>query len=1055
MTKPQSVGSMASVRHRLATSTCLVLLASLSATLPAQAPIAPGHVVALRLGDGAAALGSAAAAVFLDEYTAAGSLVQTIALPTSAADAITNSGTATSEGFLNLSSNGQFLVHAGYRAIPGTASVVTSAAARVISRVALSGGIDTTTALTDAYLASSVRSVATVDGTQFWVGGTGSPTTSAGVRFVSGVGQSTSTQLSSTVTNNRVVNIFNGQLYTGSASGAFLGVSTVGTGLPTTSGQVTTLLPGFSAVTGNSTYDYFFADNSTLYVADDRTTTAGGIQKWVLSSGTWTLQYTLNPATGVGCRGLSGVVNGGTTTLYATTTQATGNALVSVTDAGPGAASPFTTVANAGTNRIFRGVRFIPVSCTAAQIASGGDPVPATVCAGAPASFTVSATGTPTIAFQWRKNLNPISGATTATFTIPIVTVGDGGSYDCMVTNGCGSATSAAATLTVDTAPTIDTPPASVSACEGTPASFTVSATGTAPLTFQWRKNGNPIGGATLATFSIGSVTNGDADTYDCVVTNGCGSATSAGATLDVTAPPAPSAPAPVVTCEGLGASFDATATGTGPITYQWRKDTNPISGATSPTFVIGSVTTFDAGAYDCVVSNGCGSVTSTTATLTVDVAPSVTSPRSPVTTCEGTTATFSVSASGTAPLSYQWRKDGNPIGGATLATFSIPAVIAADAGSYDCVVTNGCGSATSSAASLSVDLAPVVDTSPTGTVVTAGMPFSLSVSASGTAPLTYQWRKDSNAISGATLATFTVNAAAFADAGSYDCVVTNGCGQATSNAAAVTVVPANDLCTTAAPVTVGLVIGDNGTATTEPGLPLFCAPASRDVWYSFTNSTSCASELTLSLCAADGAGASFPAVLGAFTGGCGSLVLAACDAGSCGTAPSAAGGVPGGVPRLTLTAPAGVTYLISVSALGFAPGGSFTLAVITHSAVSETYGTSCDASAGTLNGTLPILGQVGCLSINGAAPDAPGLLLFSGPTAPPYAPFGSCSIYLAPAGIGIFLGITTDALGSWSFCSTIPNDPLLQCADVRFQAFLFTPTGFSLTNGLRLTLGT
>ena len=67
---------------------------------------------------------------------------------------------------------------------------------------------------------------------------------------------------------------------------------------------------------------FFFADANTLYVADDRATAAGGIQKWALAGGTWTLAYTLSPGTNVGCRGLSGTVDNGVVTLYATTTAA-------------------------------------------------------------------------------------------------------------------------------------------------------------------------------------------------------------------------------------------------------------------------------------------------------------------------------------------------------------------------------------------------------------------------------------------------------------------------------------------------------------------------------------------------------------------------------------------------------------------------------------------------------------------------------------------------------------------------------------------------------------
>ena len=338
----------------------LVLSAvALTAFAAAQSPFTPGNLVVSRVGDGAAALSNAATARFLDEYTPAGVLVQTIALPTVASGsnfAFTASGTATSEGFVSQSADGRYLILAGYSAVPGTASVVSTTAAltpRVVARVALDGTVDTSTGLVDAYSANNIRSACSTNGIDLWTAGTASSTNGPGVRYTT-FGSTTTTQLSTSPTNMRVVNIAFDQLYCSSATGAFQGVSTVGTGLSTTSGQTTTLLNGFPTATGPGAYDYYFADSNTLYVADDRVTVAGGIQKWVLAAGTWTLVYTLNPATGAGCRGLSGFTEGGVTTLFATTTS---NLLVSVQDTGIGSA--FSVVATGATNTALRDVQWV------------------------------------------------------------------------------------------------------------------------------------------------------------------------------------------------------------------------------------------------------------------------------------------------------------------------------------------------------------------------------------------------------------------------------------------------------------------------------------------------------------------------------------------------------------------------------------------------------------------------------------------------------------------------------------------------------------------------
>ena len=327
----------------------------------ALAQIVPGNLVVLRVGTGAAALSSTATASFLEQFTATGLPVSTLPMPIAASGpnrACTNSGSATSEGFVTQSIDGRYLTVCGYDAAPGVAGIAATAAAttnRVIARIDLAGTIDTSTALTDGYTASNIRSAVSIDGSSFWASGASGTLGLGGMRYAT-YGATTSTQLTG-INNTRVGAIFGGQLYCSSASGSLHGISTVGVGTPTVNGSTITILPGFSIVSGPSGYDFFIADANTVYVADDRTSGLGGIQKWTLSAGTWTLQYTLAVTATSGCRGLSGYVDGGVTTLFATTTQTNANLLVSVTDSGPGSA--FTTLATAATNTAFRGVRWV------------------------------------------------------------------------------------------------------------------------------------------------------------------------------------------------------------------------------------------------------------------------------------------------------------------------------------------------------------------------------------------------------------------------------------------------------------------------------------------------------------------------------------------------------------------------------------------------------------------------------------------------------------------------------------------------------------------------
>jgi hypothetical protein len=309
------------------------------------------------------------------------------------------------------------------------------------------------------------------------------------------------------------------------------------------------------------------------------------------------------------------------------------------------------------------------------------------------------------LTYQWRRNGVNILNATGASFTIAATTVGDAGSYDVVVTGTCGTVTSNAATLTVNPATAITTQPANQTVCAGQPVTFTVVATG-AGLTYQWRKNGVNIAGATGSSFTIPSAAAGDAGSYDVVVMGACGTVTSAAATLTVNPATAiATQPANQTVCAGQPATFTVAATGA-VLTYQWRRNGVNIAGATGSSFTIASATAGDAGAYDVVVMGACGTVASAIATLTVNPATVITTQPANQTVCAGTSVAFTVTATG-ANLTYQWRKNGVNIAGATLSMFMIASAAAADAGNYDVVVTGACGTVTSAAATLTVNQCP------------------------------------------------------------------------------------------------------------------------------------------------------------------------------------------------------------------------------------------------------------------------------------------------------------------------------------------------------------
>ena len=166
-------------------------------------------------------------------------------------------------------------------------------------------------------------------------------------------------------------------------------------------------------------------------------------------------------------------------------------------------------------------------------------PAAQTVTAGQTASFSVTASGTAPLSYQWKKNGTDISGATSSSYTTPVTVIGDNGAtFTVVVSNSVGTATSNSATLTVNAAvaPAITTQPAAQTVTAGQTASFSVTASGTAPLSYQWKKNGTDISGATASSYTTPATTSADNNAvFTVVVSNSAGTVTSSSATLTVT----------------------------------------------------------------------------------------------------------------------------------------------------------------------------------------------------------------------------------------------------------------------------------------------------------------------------------------------------------------------------------------------------------------------------------------------------------------------------------------------------------------------------------------
>jgi hypothetical protein len=256
----------------------------------------------------------------------------------------------------------------------------------------------------------------------------------------------------------------------------------------------------------------------------------------------------------------------------------------------------------------------------------------------------------------------------------------------------------------ISAAPAIVTQPVSETVRAGTNVTLTVGASGTAPLSYQWSKDGHTLGGATSATLSLVNVQAAQGGTYSAIVTNAFGSASSQGATLVVDSTPLILVqPSSVLVSAGATTNFSIVADGPS-LTYQWWHNDVAIPEGTGPTLTIASALAGAQGNYFAVVSNFAGMATSTVATLTFDAsALSILVPPKDATVESGYPASFSVLPTGVPPFAYQWQRDGTPIPGATSSTYTISSATTNYAGNYDVVVTNGYRSVLSSEALLTI----------------------------------------------------------------------------------------------------------------------------------------------------------------------------------------------------------------------------------------------------------------------------------------------------------------------------------------------------------------
>ena len=380
-------------------------------------------------------------------------------------------------------------------------------------------------------------------------------------------------------------------------------------------------------------------------------------------------------------------------------------------------------------------------ACGGGGSASGptitSQPADTSVVVGTAATLSVGASPS-SIAYEWQSSSDgivwaPVSGATASSYTTPVTGAADNGRHFRVVVSDAGvSVVSSSVTLTVTgavVAPAITVQPAAQSVVVPDSASFTVTATGTAP-SYQWQRSGDggatwaDVAGATATTHNTAATATAMNDQrYRVIVANASGSVISAAAVLTVNATPAVPAfttqPSSQSVSPGSAATFTVAATGAPAPTLQWQRSTN--SGATWTAIAAATAASYDTGAataaqngelYRAVATNSAGSTSSAAATLTVaaSAAPAIVGQPSDTAIRAGQTASFVVGVSGTPKPTLQWQLSidsgatWSNINGETGDVVQLPGVpLAYNGRQFRAVASNASGSVTSNAALLTV----------------------------------------------------------------------------------------------------------------------------------------------------------------------------------------------------------------------------------------------------------------------------------------------------------------------------------------------------------------
>ncbi|HJN90467.1 MAG TPA: immunoglobulin domain-containing protein, partial [Verrucomicrobiota bacterium] len=424
-------------------------------------------------------------------------------------------------------------------------------------------------------------------------------------------------------------------------------------------------------------------------------------------------------------------------------------------------------------------------------------------------------------AYQWFKDGEKIEGATKSKLAFSDLQTGDSGVYSVIISNEGGEAPSAEAVVTVYDPVIIVQQPIRTRKIQGVTAVFAVEATGSEPLTYQWRFNNQVITGEIQATLTLPNVQPPAEGSYQVVVKNPAGAVASQEVKLSLILPVEITAqPESQEKVTGNPLELRVGASGSPVIEYQWFKDGDILEDEVAEKLVIESAQVADTGSYHATVKNEAGSVTSETAKVDVYAPLEWVTKPSTARAISGDPAVFSVEVSGSQPIEYEWRFNSEVVEGVDGAELTVANASKANEGSYQVVMKNPAGSLVSEEVKLTVVQPVVILGQPEGATKLLGQALKLSVVASGSEPLEYQWSKDGQALEGANAQGLVFDALTTSDAAAYSVSISNEAGTVESDSVTITVhVP---ITITKQPMEARVIEGETATFTvaaegTEP----------------------------------------------------------------------------------------------------------------------------------------------------------------------------------------------------------------------------------------------